>query len=251
MNPRNLFLGTLLAVTGLSTAFSITACNDKRAPVTPEAGTGSNGNTNGLPSPATNGSSASVTGTPTDNGRLDLPPVTRVPGSLDTPVSSPAAKPAVVQPLPSTAINTSPPEVPGAGPVAAVIDSGNQSEPTVSDAKRLIEDYYAAVNRGAYESAYKMWSSNGQASGKSLRQFSGGYADTSNVSVSFGDPGRVDAGAGQRYIVIPVRIVARQRDQSTKEYSGTYTLGRTVVDGATPAQRAWSIRSADIDSNNR
>lgn len=247
MNIRTVFFGALFAVTGISSAVSITACNRKPAPVTPESQAANAAN--GLPAPVSASAARSVTGTPTDNGYMALPPVTRIPGAAVVP-SSPG-KTVVVQPLPTAPGDNSRVTQVGAGPVAAVIGADSQSEPTVEDAKRLIEDYYAAVNRGAYESAYRMWASNGQASGKSLRDFASGYSDTSNVSVSFGDPGTVGAGAGQRNVVIPVRVIARQRDQSTKEFSGTYTLGRTVVDGATTAQKNWSIRAADIDIASR
>src|SRR3546814_19953437 len=59
-------------------------------------------------------------------------------------------------------------------------------------------------------------------------------------------PGRVDPGAGQRYIQIPVGITATTSDGSVRRYAGTYTLHRTVVDGATAEQRAWRIASADL-----
>ncbi|QYR52579.1 hypothetical protein [Lysobacter soyae] len=230
------------------TTLSFTACKRDAAPVTPETGMNADGSSKGLPQPAASGSRSSITGTPTDNGYMNLPPVTRIPGGTGNGVSGTAQPPAVVQALPPVPTTTTPAPPTTSGPVAAVIDANDAREPTVDDAKRLIEDYYAAVNRGAYDSAYRMWSNNGQASGKTLRDFTNGYADTASVSVSLGDPGRVDAGAGQRYIVLPVRIVARQRDQSTKEFQGSYTLGRTVVDGATSAQRNWSIRSASIDT---
>lgn len=246
MTGNALRLGALFALSVAGTLVSVTAC-DRKGPVTPETSTAADGNSKGLPAPA--GAAGSVTGTPTDNGALALPPVTRIPGDPSLPVSS--APVAVVQPLPTSSAGT--PRVaapaPGAGPVAAVIGADDsQAEPTVDDAKRVIEDYYAAVNRGAYDKAYRLWAANGQASGKSLRDFSNGYSDTSSVSVSFGEPGPVDAGAGQRHIVVPVRIIARQRDQSTKEYSGTYTLARTVVDGASAAQRSWHISAANIDT---
>ena len=247
MTGNALRFTALFALAAAGTLVSVTAC-DRKGPVTPETSSTAEGISKGLPAPAAGGTAGSITGTPTDNGALALPPVTRIPGNPNAPVSSTPV--AVVQPLPTTPAGTprAAAPVPGAGPVAAVIGADSSAEPTVDDAKRVIEDYYAAVNRGAYDKAYRMWAANGQASGKSLRDFSNGYADTSSVSVSLGDPGPVDAGAGQRHIVVPVRIIARQRDQSTKEYSGTYTLARTVVDGASAAQRNWHISAANIDT---
>ena len=61
-----------------------------------------------------------------------------------------------------------------------------------------------------------------------------------------GDPINADAGAGQRYIQVPVALTATRVDGSVHRYAGTYTLHRTVVDGATDEQRAWRIASADL-----
>src|SRR3546814_3363627 len=74
--------------------------------------------------------------------------------------------------------------------------------------------------------------------------FADGFADTAQVVATLGEPGRVDPGAGQRYIQIPVGITATTSDGSVRRYAGTYTLHRTVVDGATAEQRAWRIASA-------
>ena len=228
----------------LGAVLSVAGCKEKNGPVTPEASAVAGGHSSALPSPTANGSTGSVTGTPTGQAPLSLPPVTYIPAptaSATTPASTPVATNAASSTSTPTVTNTS-----TAGPVTAVIGIDSASEPTVADAKRVIEDYYAAVNRGAYDSAFRMWADNGLASGKTLQRFTDGYADTSSVSINIGDPGPIDAGAGQRHIVIPVRVIARQRDQSTKTYSGTYTLGRTVVDGASAEQKSWRIQSADI-----
>src|SRR3546814_16861222 len=76
--------------------------------------------------------------------------------------------------------------------------------------------------------------------------FADGFADTAQVVATLGEPGRVDPGAGQRYIQIPVGITATTSDGSVRRSAGTYTLHRTVVDGATADQRAWRIASAAL-----
>jgi hypothetical protein len=65
--------------------------------------------------------------------------------------------------------------------------------------------------------------------------------------VEIGAPGRIDAGAGQRYIDIPVVIHATLDDGTQQRFEGTYTLHRTAeIAGATPEQQMWHIYSADI-----
>ena len=77
-------------------------------------------------------------------------------------------------------------------------------------------------------------------------QFAGGFSDTAKVTVSTGEPGRVEGAAGSRYVTIPVAVEAVQADGSVRHYDGSYTLRRAVVDGATAEQRQWRISDADL-----
>ncbi|MFO1474357.1 MAG: hypothetical protein U1F20_07520 [Lysobacterales bacterium] len=87
------------------------------------------------------------------------------------------------------------------------------AEPAPGDEVKLVRDYYAAINARDYAGAYRLWSDNGAASHQTLQQFAGGFADTTGVSVEIGTPGDEDAGAGQRYIEIPVTVTATRRRQ--------------------------------------
>ena len=131
----------------------------------------------------------------------------------------------------------------------ALVEDGTEvpaDEPTPQDAVAVVRDYYAAINARSYARAYALWSDGGRASGQSPQQFADGFADTNGVSVEILPPGRVDAGAGSRYLEVPVALTASQRDGSQRKYIGAYVLRRAVVDGATPEQRAWRIGSADL-----
>jgi len=130
------------------------------------------------------------------------------------------------------------------------VASADAAEPTVDDALNVVRDYYDAINRGAYDHAYVLWSDRGAASGKSLQQFSDGFADTAHDSVEIQRPSTVDAAAGSRYIEIPVRVIATRRDQGSSTYNGSYVLRRSVVDGASPEQRKWRIQSARLQKDN-
>lgn len=125
-------------------------------------------------------------------------------------------------------------------------DEQPATEPDADDAIAAVRDYYAAINARSYGRAYALWSGGGGASGQSPQQFAEGFASTEGVSVELQSPGPVDAGAGQRYIQVPVSVAATQRDGSVRRYAGSYTLRRSVVDGSTSEQRAWRIQSADL-----
>ena len=120
------------------------------------------------------------------------------------------------------------------------------TEPGVADAVAVVREYYASIGSQSYARAYALWSDGGRASRQTPQQFADGFARTAQVSLSIGEPGDEDAGAGQRYVRVPVTVDARQADGSTKRYVGDYVLHRTVADGATPEQRAWRIASADL-----
>ena len=109
-----------------------------------------------------------------------------------------------------------------------------------------IQDYYRAINEHRYRDAYAHWERGGLASGKSLDEFRKGFVRTDRVEITVGTPGGVEGAAGSRYVEVPVRIAARTRDGARQNYSGSYTLRLSVVDGATPEQRSWHIYSAAV-----
>lgn len=109
-----------------------------------------------------------------------------------------------------------------------------------------IQDYYRAIDERRYSDAYAHWEQGGRASGKSLDEFRRGFEQTARVEVTVGTPDRVEGAAGSRYVEVPVRIAARTRGGARQNYSGSYTLRLSVVDGATPEQRSWHIYSAAV-----
>ena len=104
--------------------------------------------------------------------------------------------------------------------------------------------YYGAINAADYAGAHALWATG--ASGQTLDQFAGGFADTASVVVDVGAPGRIEGAAGSRYIEVRVAVEARQRDGGVRRFVGAYTLRHAVVDGASEAQRQWRIAAADI-----
>ncbi|MGG6461775.1 hypothetical protein [Solilutibacter silvestris] len=224
-----------------------------------------------LPLVACNGNKPTGTGVATsddpDTPRPPLPrpqadgrPITGMPDARMQPAAvapdavataaAPTTDPATLPPSTDDDA-TPPPATPAAsaenGAQGMVI--GDTAEPTIDDGMRVVRDYYDAINRGAYDRAYALWSDHGAASGKTLQQFSDGFADTARDSVDIQRPSTVDAAAGSRYLEIPVRVIATRRDQGSSTYSGSYVLRRSVVDGASAEQRKWRIQSARLQKD--
>ncbi len=224
-----------------------------------------------LPLVACNGSKPAGTGVATsddpDTPRPPLPrpqadgrPITGMPDARTQPAAvdpdavatapAPITDPATLPPSPDDDATPPPatPAVPAeSGAQGTVI--GDIAEPTIDDGMRVVRDYYDAINRGAYDRAYALWSDRGAASGKTLQQFSDGFADTARDSVDIQRPSTVDAAAGSRYLEIPVRVIATRHDQGSSTYSGSYVLRRSVADGASAEQRKWRIQSARLQKD--
>ena len=217
----------------------LAGCADDR----PAAGDGTSSRGAGaeapLPAPAGTPGNA-VTGMPNAPGPGQMgPPVADQPETvaLDDEATALLAEgvpldPAVA-PLPAMA----PP-----APTYAIADT----EPAAQEAINVVRDYYAAINAQNYAQAYALWSDGGRATNQSPQQFADGFARTNGVSVEVMAPGRVDAAAGSRYIEVPVTLTTTLDDGSQRRHVGMYTLRRTVLDGASPNQRAWRIASAEL-----
>lgn len=238
----------LALLTAAALAALLAACGGKDAPAdgdghapgdpaalpAPEAG--GRGGVTGMPAAGQPGAAGAPAAPQLDENGHPLPAADApLDPALDPGSAVATADPAADAPLASDPVATD----------AAPADSA-AAEPTPEDAVAVVRDYYAAINARRYDRAHALWSDGGRASGQDPQQFANGFAQTAGVSVELAPPGRVDAGAGQRHIEVPVSIVATQRDGSQRRYVGAYTLRRSVVDGASAEQRAWRIASADI-----
>jgi len=115
-------------------------------------------------------------------------------------------------------------------------------------AANVVQTYYALIGEGKYARARALWENGGMASGVTADAFAARFARYSEYHANIGAPGDVDAGAGQRYVTVPVQISARLKQGGGAEYQiGSVTLHRTGdIDGATAEQKSWHIRSIDL-----
>jgi len=123
------------------------------------------------------------------------------------------------------------------------------AEQDVADAVAVAETYFRLIGERDYRAAYNLWRDEGQATGMSARQFADSFDRYSRYSGEIGEPGRVDAGAGQRHIEIPVTVSARLRDGGKPvRMEGAITLQRTAaIEGTLQVDRRWRIRDTDFD----
>lgn len=119
-------------------------------------------------------------------------------------------------------------------------------------ARRTVESYYAAIERGDFRSAYLTWDGDGRASGKTYAKFRTGFASTAHSRVVAGAPVNGDSGMSQRWIEVPVDVYATLKNGRRQRFHGSYTLHRVVAGiGASPNQEQWYIASAKLVSSPR
>lgn len=112
-------------------------------------------------------------------------------------------------------------------------------------AANVVQTYYALIGAGNYTQAFALRE---PGSAGSATAFAAGFSRYSEYHANVGAPGPIDAGAGQRYVTVPVQVYARLKRGGVPVYQlGNVVLHRTGdVDGATAEQRAWHIRSIDL-----
>ncbi|URW77155.1 hypothetical protein M9980_07980 [Sphingomonas donggukensis] len=109
----------------------------------------------------------------------------------------------------------------------------------------IVERYFALIETGRFAQAYDLWEP--QAAGDTRSQFRASFAQYAEYHATVGTPGRVDAGAGQRYVTVPVRTYGKLSAGGAFARNGSAILHRTAdIDGATAAQRSWRIRSIEL-----
>ena len=116
-----------------------------------------------------------------------------------------------------------------------------------SDGIQVVRSYYNAINRHEYARAYGYWEPAAATTQlPSFDQFQQGYQTTDLVDLTFGTQ-TSDAGAGQLYYAVPVKMVSHLTDSTTNTYVACYTL-HLANPGiqATPPFQPLGIRSAVV-----
>lgn len=127
---------------------------------------------------------------------------------------------------------------------AGSTESGGKDAAAAVDAAR---SYFAAIDSGDYRAAWNMWDRDGAASGMTAPAFAASYAKFADYRADIGPPGRIDSGAGQRYVTIPVTVAATLRDGDRAFLKGDVVLHRTAaIDGASSAQQRWRIYQSNL-----
>ncbi|UVO51523.1 MliC family protein [Sphingomonas sp. SUN019] len=158
-------------------------------------------------------------------------------GSVDNYAALPDEAPPRPQPAATK------PAAPAFGEVTTAADAEG-----VEAAAAVVCHYYALIGAGRYPQAWRLWDDDGRASEMSQQAFAASFDKYAEYRAEVGAPGRIDAGAGQRYVTVPIRISGRLKEGDRPfAMEGPVTLHRTAeIDGASPEQRRWRISSSGV-----
>lgn len=111
-------------------------------------------------------------------------------------------------------------------------------------AVETLETYFAMIADKNYTAAYQLWGHGGEDSGMTAEAFANSFAKYASYFGEIGTPGNVDAGAGQRWVEVPVIIIGKIKDGSDFRLEGPVILHHVAreIDGASEADKNWHIR---------
>jgi len=111
----------------------------------------------------------------------------------------------------------------------------------------VVQTYFALIEDGHYRDAWLLWDRDGAASGMTAPAFAASFDRYRDYHAEVGAPDRINAGAGQRYVTVPVTIYGTLKSGEPFAMNGEVTLHRTAdIEGASEAQRRWRIHETSL-----
>ena len=116
------------------------------------------------------------------------------------------------------------------------------TEDSAQGAANVVQTFFAHVEAGHHQQAWRLWSEGGKASGMSAPEFAASFDRYQEYHARVGAPGRIEGAAGSLYVEVPVQIFGRLKDGKSFNAAGTVRLRRTnEVPGSSAEQRQWRI----------
>lgn len=135
-----------------------------------------------------------------------------------------------------------------AGETAATPDQDPASMRDAASARALVRRYTDALAARRYDAAWALWDEDGRASGMTRAAFAASFARYASFDASVGTPFDADAGAGQRYITVPVVVTGRLTSGDAFRLEGPVILHKVAegIEGDDPGRHAWRIRRSEM-----
>ncbi len=148
-------------------------------------------------------------------------------------------------PPPAPAASPIPAATATAAPIAA--ETPAVAPDSAQAAATVVETYFALIEQGKYARARQLWERGGAASGMTPEAFAASFDKYADYHAEVGTPGRIDSGAGQRFVTVPVKAYGTLRTGKPFVMEGPVTLHRTAaIDGASAEQQRWHISDSAL-----
>jgi hypothetical protein len=167
-------------------------------------------------------------------------------GLTNNSVIAPASPPSVEPDYANMDIPVPAPGEPGGLPDDRTPISETAFTPeSAQGAANVVQTYFALLIERKYAQALALWQAGADAPkipdfGRSLDRYA-------RLGANIGAPGRLDPGAGQVYLDVPVQFYGRLKTGEVVNMLGKTTLHRVNdIDGSTAEQRRWHIVRIDL-----
>lgn len=120
--------------------------------------------------------------------------------------------------------------------------------PAAATPEAVVRRYVAALAARRYDEAWALWEGDGQASGMTQAAFAASFDRYATYRASVGTPFDADAGAGQRYITVPVTVTGTLRSGAPFRLEGPVILHKAAdgIESDDPHAHDWRIRSSEM-----
>lgn len=108
--------------------------------------------------------------------------------------------------------------------------------------------YTDAIAGRRYAEAWRMWEGNGRASGRTQQAFASSFERYASFKATIGTPFDADAGAGQRFVTVPVTVSGMLRSGEPFRLEGPVTLHKVAdgIESDDPDAHRWRLRSSEM-----
>jgi hypothetical protein len=150
---------------------------------------------------------------------------------------------AATPPHGAVAPTPAPSATPVAVPAAAAAPLPDDAAP-----EAVVRRYTDALAARRYDEAWALWDEDGRASGMTQAAFAASFAKYTSYRATVGTPFDADAGAGQRYITVPVTVTGRLTSGGPFRLEGPVVLHKAAdgIESDDPHAQAWRIRSSEM-----
>ncbi len=112
----------------------------------------------------------------------------------------------------------------------------------------VVRHYTDALAARRYDEAWALWDDGGAASGMTREAFAASFDRYATYRATVGTPFDADAGAGQRYITVPVVVTGSLKSGGPFRLEGPVVLHKAAdgIESDDPHAHDWRIRSSEM-----